>query len=219
MLARSGGKYFVVHMGLEGKVTMSSKMPTHRFVLILSEVSELEEKLEGALFEAGCDDATLCTRDGVVSLDFDRQAVTFLDAVLSAIRDVTRAGLQVARVEPDDLVTEAEVARRMKRTRQSVHQIVTGQRGSGGFPQPVAGISSRSPLWRWMDVVEWFRDKKGLARKAAETAAAVAAINDLLDLRRHKLDTKAREKILRQLGPTIELQASGRPSRRRQMAR
>lgn len=188
---------------------MKNESPTHTFVLILSEVAAPEENLERALFEAGCDDAILGTRDGVSFLDFDRKAPSFLDAVLSGIRDVTQAGLQVARVEPDDLVTEAEVARRTKRTRQSVHQIVTGQRGPGGFPKPVSGISGSSPLWRWTEVVEWFRARKGLPLEAAKTAAAIAAINDLLDLRRHKLDVKVRAKILRQLGPTLE-----RPSTR-----
>jgi hypothetical protein len=198
---RSGDRWIAVPMEGKSKAIMKNEQQTHTFVLILSEVSELDESIEKTLFEAGCDDAALGSRDGVLFLDFDRKGPSFLDAVLSGIKDVMRAGLQAARIEPDDLVTEAEVARRTKRTRQSIHQLVTGQRGPGGFPHPVSGISGSSPLWRWAEVVDWFRVRKGSPLKAAENAAEVAAINDLLDLRRQKLDGKAREKILRQLLP------------------
>jgi hypothetical protein len=90
---------------------------THEFTLILSGVSESTEEMANALFEAGCDDALFGSRDGVVFLDFGRDAPSFRDAVLSALRDVRAAGYAVARVEPDDPVTAAEIARRLRRTR------------------------------------------------------------------------------------------------------
>src|SRR5437899_11339911 len=74
---------------------------THSFTLILSRVSRLTNKLENTLFEAGCSDALLGTRDGMVYLDFDREAPSFTEALSTAIRDVKKAGYQVARVEPD----------------------------------------------------------------------------------------------------------------------
>ena len=75
---------------------------THSFTLILSELSRLTDKLENTLFEAGCSDALLGTQDGRVYLDFDREAPSFAEAVSTAIRDVNKAGYQVARIEPDE---------------------------------------------------------------------------------------------------------------------
>jgi hypothetical protein len=59
----------------------------HTFTLILPGMSEVTTELEHALFEAGCDDALLGSRDGVVFLDFSREADSFEEAVLFAIAD------------------------------------------------------------------------------------------------------------------------------------
>ena len=75
---------------------------THSFTLILSGLSRLTDKLENTLFEAGCNDALLGTCVGVVYLDFDREASSFIRAVDSAIRDVNKAGYQVAGIESDE---------------------------------------------------------------------------------------------------------------------
>jgi hypothetical protein len=84
-----------------------ARKETHSFTLILSGLSGLTDKLENTLFEAGCNDALLGTRDGVVYLDFDREAPSFAEAVSTAIRDVTKAGYQVAEIEPGDEVIAA----------------------------------------------------------------------------------------------------------------
>ncbi|MGH9461061.1 MAG: hypothetical protein ACRD1X_07570 [Vicinamibacteria bacterium] len=48
----------------------------YSFVLVLSGVSEPDEWLENALFEAGCDDGTLAFRDGVgTSISIDGRRV------------------------------------------------------------------------------------------------------------------------------------------------
>ncbi|HEV3022878.1 MAG TPA: hypothetical protein VGX76_10435, partial [Pirellulales bacterium] len=137
------------------------KTSSHVFTLIVSGATELTDDLQDALFEAGCDDALVGVRDGVLFLDFDREAITLNDAVSSAVADVERAdaGLRVARVEPDDLVTAAEIARRTGRSRQGVRQLVLGRRGPGGFPPPLSGLKQRSPIWRWTEVARWFAEK------------------------------------------------------------
>ena len=83
----------------------------HDFALVLSGVSELSPEVMDALFEAGCDDATPSLRSGIVYLTFSRTAPTVKDAILSAIRNVREAniGASVVRVDPRDLVTEAEI--------------------------------------------------------------------------------------------------------------
>ena len=71
------------------------------FALVLSGVTQIDENLIDALYEAGCDDATLSLQNGIVSLDFRRSAASLKDAIHSAIHDVQRAklGLDVLRVD------------------------------------------------------------------------------------------------------------------------
>jgi hypothetical protein len=85
----------------------AGRKQTHSFTLFLRGLSGLSDKLENALFEAGCNDALLGTCDGVVYLDFDREAPSFIRAVDSAIRDVNKAGYQVAGIELDEEVMAA----------------------------------------------------------------------------------------------------------------
>lgn len=62
------------------------------FTLMLHEVTEITESMEDKLFEAGCDDALLFSRDGRVYLDFTREAASQVEAVDSALQDVQKAG-------------------------------------------------------------------------------------------------------------------------------
>ena len=72
---------------------------THAFTLILSGVRELAPEMADAIFAAGCHDATPSSCNGVVSVDFDREAESLGDAIGSAVKDVVRAGFAVARVD------------------------------------------------------------------------------------------------------------------------
>jgi hypothetical protein len=65
----------------------------HDFELVLTGITELTTEVEDALFEAGCDDATLSARSGQVFLTFSRTAPTREDAIQSAIRDVQKANI------------------------------------------------------------------------------------------------------------------------------
>lgn len=73
---------------------------SYAFRLIFSGPGELTDELETAVFQAGCDDALLGVVDGVPFLIFDREASTFREALLTAIADAERAGLELVRVEP-----------------------------------------------------------------------------------------------------------------------
>ena len=79
-------------------------MAKYEFTLILSGPLELTEEIADELFEAGCDDGTPGTCDGVFSIDFHRDASSLEEAIRSAIANVTSAGYEVERVE-----MEAEV--------------------------------------------------------------------------------------------------------------
>jgi hypothetical protein len=71
---------------------------TFAFALTLARLDVLTPEIADALFEAGCDDGTPSSRDGVVRVSFDREAPSLGDAIGSAIKDVERAGYSVARV-------------------------------------------------------------------------------------------------------------------------
>ncbi|WP_162344329.1 hypothetical protein [Cyclobacterium salsum] len=33
--------------------------------------------------------------------------------------------------------------------------LISGARGKGAFPVPVAGVTSKTKIWRWTDVLDW----------------------------------------------------------------
>jgi hypothetical protein len=151
-------------------------MPEYEFTLIIDGEPDFD-----ALYESGCDDATFGEVDGVSYADFARKAPTLVEAVLSAIQAVESVdGLRTLRVEPEDLVTQAEIAERLGVSRQNVNQLVAGERGRGGFPAPVSHLRMRNKLWRWSDVADWAGK---ITPKQQHNARALAAINGALELR------------------------------------
>ena len=73
-------------------------MKKYEFKLILSDGMELTEDVAEALFEAGCDDGTPGTSEGVFLIDFHREAKSLEEAIQSAIANVKSAGYKVERV-------------------------------------------------------------------------------------------------------------------------
>jgi hypothetical protein len=84
----------------------------HEFTVILAGISEITDEAANALFEAGCDDGSPGSCDGVVSVDFHRDAATLEAAIQSAVADVRKAGFQVERVEiyPDSTALTAKAS-------------------------------------------------------------------------------------------------------------
>ena len=74
-------------------------MPTHRFTLIVEGPDLQTEPVIDALFQAGCDDATVGRTDGAQYVEFDREAKSFSQAVFSAVQDLEKVeGVQITRV-------------------------------------------------------------------------------------------------------------------------
>ena len=92
----------------------------HDFALVIGGVDELNQKVEDALFEAGCDDATFSIKYGLLYAEFSRNSKSLKDAILSAIHDVRKANINadVIRVDECNLVTQSDIARRIGRSRQ-----------------------------------------------------------------------------------------------------
>lgn len=86
-------------------------MDDHRFILILSGVSEITPELADALYAATGGDIELNMRDGVAFLEFDRASPSLHDAVTSAISQVQGAGVgaRVVRVESEAANTIAKI--------------------------------------------------------------------------------------------------------------
>ena len=146
-------------------------------VLLDREPAEPEIETLGGV----CDDAGVSYGNGTGELDFDRAAVSFADAVFSAIADVEGStGLHVTAIEADPLVSVMDIAERTGRTREAVRQAINGLRARR-FPPPVNGAGARHRLWRWSEVAAFY----GIDDDRTHQAARVAdAVNGWLALRR-----------------------------------
>lgn len=82
-------------------------MKAHEFRLYLSGVEVATVDIGERLVEAGCDDGTFGSCNGAAFIEFDREARSLDDAIVSAIRDVRSAGLEVDRVTTDEAETVA----------------------------------------------------------------------------------------------------------------
>lgn len=165
------------------------KMIAYNFTLVLSGISQVSEDLDtlaDAIFEAGCDDATLCFRNSIAYLEFDREATTFREAVIAAIQQVETINdvIKVERIEPDDLVTASEIARRINKSREYIRLLIDGKRGKGDFPLPISGISNKSLLWSWVNVTQWLQQNQLIDEESVKIAQDIADFNHLLFYRK-----------------------------------
>jgi hypothetical protein len=164
-------------------VETSSLVRSFEFTLIVDGAERLSSGVEDVLFAAGCDDATISFRFGRLFLVFSRTANSLREAVLSAIRAVngTRCGLRVLRVDECGLVTQSDISRKMSRSRQLVHQYMTGVRGPGGFPPPAYHMTNSAALWYWSEVALWLWTNNLIERDEYENAHEIALVNRVLE--------------------------------------
>ncbi len=115
--------------------------------------------------------------------EFDRESESAVEAITTAIASLEEGWwpeLRVTHVEPDDLVTMADIAERLGRSRESVRLWILGERGPGGFPQPSHNALGRSRLWRWGEVLGWCRRSAAtveISDTELELAAAIDEVN------------------------------------------
>jgi hypothetical protein len=156
------------------------------FALVIDGVSDLTPEIEDALFEAGCNDATFSIRYGHLFAEFSRTSMSVEEAIFSAIEDVRKTGIKVSVVCVDqcNLVTQSDIARRIKRSRQLVSQYISGERGPGNFPPPECHLGDNAPLWGWCDVSHWLAENNIIRREESWNAEVVAGINNVLEMAR-----------------------------------
>ena len=85
-------------------------MPLYEFIAHLGRVPNPDDC--DKLFAAGLGDTTIQTGPGAARLNVHRTAPTMLTAILSVVTEAKQAGFTVISVEPEDLITLKEAARR-----------------------------------------------------------------------------------------------------------
>jgi predicted DNA-binding transcriptional regulator AlpA len=169
-------------------------MKTFEFSIIASGLDPEAEDFADRFFNAGCDDATISFQKGHIIVDFAREANSVTEAIVSAVECVKAAGAAVDRVEPDSLVSLAEIASRTGMSRAAMTQYSKGQRGKN-FPAPMARVTSESPLWDWSVVAKWLFQHEKISRDAALEAAAVSAANAAIESHQSKLREAMRDSL------------------------
>lgn len=161
-------------------------MTEFNFKLLCLGIDSNDESFLDALYEAGCDDATVFFKDGHLCLDFTRDSDNAENAVVSAIRDFESAGIggSVERVEPEDLASLSEIALRVGVTRASLQKYARGESKVGiDFPRPVQNIlASRRELFSTIEVLNWMLLKRKVAypRHSVELCDVIAKTNQAL---------------------------------------
>jgi hypothetical protein len=155
-------------------------MKIYEFSIVASGVDPTAEDFESRFYDAGCDDALVAFQKGHTIVDFAREAPSLADALASAVDDVIKTGAQINRIEPDPLVSLADIANRTGMTRAAMTQYSKGQRGRA-FPAPAVKVTSESPLWDWAEVAWWFVGNDKISKEAAVEAELVKAANKAIE--------------------------------------
>jgi len=180
-------------------------MAEYDFTLVLTDdICDFTDDQVDALYDAGCDDATIAQRYGRVFVTFTREAKSLAIAVISAINDIRKAniGADVLRVDCNDLVTQAEIARRADTTRQAIAQYISGSRGPGSFPPPVYNLDNGQLIWCWCDVANWLFQQGMVDESVKQDAEDIAAINSLLEQKHCRPNGSA---VVRQFSRHVDL--------------
>lgn len=138
-------------------------MNLYHFSILIRDASKSTESLEDRLFEAGCDDALVCFNHQTVYLEFDREAETARDAIESAMTNIHEAGFYDLVLQETGVSSLAEIASRSGLTRAAISNYARGKRAEG-FPMPVYGVASGSPLYSWREVANWLYARNQLSK-------------------------------------------------------
>lgn len=156
-----------------------NKMKVNYFVIIADGLDPDADDTYNAFHEAGCDDATVAWREGAFTLYFHREAARFDEALMSAYRDVTKAGATVTRFEPDTFVTLTDIAERSGLTASTIADLRRSQEGVD-FPPPSIRVTTDEPLWDWAAVALWLQRRQLVDRSVAIEARVLWEANTTL---------------------------------------
>jgi hypothetical protein len=137
-----------------------------------------------ALFEAGCDDATIGLGiDGNISLQFTRNSPSVLLAVESAFRDIRKVlpDAEFISASPD-LVNLTDVANHFHVSRQYARKLMSRK----GVTPPTPIYSFGISMWHLLDIIKYFESNKIAFKKKArsESLKAVSTAAMQLNIRK-----------------------------------
>lgn len=92
----------------------------------------------------------------VAIVDYHLTDMSLARAVVEAVRMLGAVGLEVARLEDEDMVNLEDIAQRIGVSREAVRRWSTGQRGDGTFPPAVTPLTrDGASFWSWATVAPW----------------------------------------------------------------
>ena len=165
---------------------MAKRLPKFEFTILVSSLGDQHAACADRLYGV-CGDAMLGRQGGHDFVDFVRESADFEEALTSAITDLRQVGMKPVRIRLDEYVNASDIAARLGRSRQSVNQLIRGQRGPGGFPAAAHCSSGNIASYAWTDVVDWL-DEHGYDSPVAPAERAMfntaSSLNALLQLQR-----------------------------------
>lgn len=149
--------------------------------------------LASKLTDLGDADMALALQNGAVLVDVWRDdCETAKSALLKTIRELKSIGLNAVRIAPDDLVTSAELAKRLGRTPANITQIAKGDRrkakdsSTENFPAPIMSSGRKSQVFSYVKILKWIMaGQHGLLEDIEEElrkAEAIQTANSALGL-------------------------------------
>ncbi|WP_367971731.1 hypothetical protein RJD38_22195 (plasmid) [Vibrio scophthalmi] len=167
-------------------------MKTHDFALVVISSKELDADgvcdLANQLFEAGAEDCTVGSSGKNIILEFDREADSYQDAVLSAIQEVkTINDIEIKSLDAGQFVGLSDAAEMSNLTRAALSSFSKGTRGDGTFPTPYLRVSSKSPLYDWAEIADWLEARGYVEHGIADNARFTSQINMALKLKHGSL--------------------------------
>lgn len=145
-------------------------MNNYHFTIVVRDARSDLAELEDKFFEAGCDDALLCSYNDTIYLEFDREAESAKQAITSALDNIRSLGFKELIVEEQGYSTLAEMAERAGMTRQALSLYAKNKRGDGNFPRPMYGLASKSTMYFWPEVATWLFKQGKLNKNHYEVA-------------------------------------------------
>ena len=171
-------------------------MKTYDFQLkySLPEDSQNSEILVEQLGEAGCTDALVgIGQTGRIAIQFNREAHSAFEAVLSAVKHVKQAIPEARLIEASpDLVGLSDIADLLGYSRQNIRKLMMNNLAS--FPTPVH--ESKMMLWHLSSILAWI--KEGNRYQVDEQLQDIANTNMQLNIAKEtmRVDPSIQKQLL-----------------------
>lgn len=172
-------------------------MTEYDFALVACYVKDIDEdnflQLADAIYEVGCDDSTVMHKGNTLIIEFNREADSYEEAVISAIKSLNQIeGLTVKSVDAGQYVGLADAAELSDMTRSALSKFAKGDRGDGTFPTPYLRAATIKPLYDWSEIASWLEVRGYIDKGISNNARVTANINMALKLKHGELEEVTR---------------------------